>query len=908
MSPMPIAHQHWPQLLDLVEQALDLPSGEREHWLNGLSLEPTLLSALRGLLEERHAIETGDFLQALPPLSEPQPRLGALAHGTRLGPWRLVRLLGEGGMSAVWLAERADEQVQRQVALKLPHAGPGQDVLAARLLRERNILAGLEHRNIARLYDVGVSDQGVPFLVMEFVPGQNLLAYADAQGLTVRQRLALFQQVLRAVQYAHGKLVLHRDLKPSNILVNEAGDVKLLDFGIAKVMDSTDNRPDSSELTQAFGHRLTPSYASPEQLRGEPLGTASDVYSLGVVLYELLCGVRPFERTPDTNKPAPGDAKAPSRRTPAETALMARACNAAQLRKALAGDLDAIALKCLSPGIPSRYASVDALSTDLARHLAHLPISATAPSAWYTLSKFVTRHRWGVSLGSLAASLLLLSSGAALLQSQRASQEAQRAIAAKEFLLTLFAGANVEAEGGKQLTAQDLLARGRKNIEKDLAGQPLLQAELLMGIAEAQRDNNDLAGAQTSLETAGAHWATVGRHREVLDTTLLRSAIAMQQRRYDAAAELTQAAQTLLPSHGDEAHQLKVLNLLANVAMAKADYEGAYRHFSQYLSRVDQQASPDVMQLRFALLTMADLSARKLDAAAADGFLARALKVIDHSRLDPQDQSQIWLYRSSVDMNLGRYSALSQRLPEEVQRCESQLGPQSRRCWRLRSTLATIQLKLGLNQAAALHLPSLNLMATQDGAPDRQAQALALAGRIASTLPTHSSEAAHHRAALLERVQDSSTLPRSRRLMLNTLAEMHLRHDEPEQARQWAEKARAIAAPQDDPAESMKTQLYLGMALSQLQRHQRAREVLGPLCQPGIGGNPFPPVLAHLFSLNCLPALSALGEASQAQSLLSAAAPVLERAMGADSPTVQSLRRLQSTPPSMMTLKPLLFL
>ncbi|MFD2453815.1 serine/threonine-protein kinase [Ideonella paludis] len=204
-------------------------------WLDKLRLDASAHQVLQHLMSERAAVETQDFLGRLPTaLADAASTTGRPQAGQMIGPWRLLEPLGEGGMSTVWLAERADEQVQRQVALKLPHAGPGQDVLAARLLRERNILASLEHRNIARLYDVGLSDSGLPYLVMEYVQGQTLLEHADAQQLTLRQRLALFQQVLRAVQYAHGKLVLHRDLKPSNILVNEAGDVKLLDFGIAK--------------------------------------------------------------------------------------------------------------------------------------------------------------------------------------------------------------------------------------------------------------------------------------------------------------------------------------------------------------------------------------------------------------------------------------------------------------------------------------------------------------------------------------------------------------------------------------------------------------------------------------------------------------------------------------------------
>jgi serine/threonine-protein kinase len=304
----------WARLMPLLDQALDLPRAEREAWLQQQALDTDMAAALRQLLADREQLDSGDFMAELPKLdasaqtnassastSSPgsaragQHSQSGLFAGDMLGPYRLIKPLGQGGMSVVWLAERDDGQMRRHVALKMPHAGPGQALLAERLRRERDILASLEHRNIARLYDVGVTPMGLPFLVLEYIEGQPLPAYCDELKLGLHARLRLFAQVLHAVQYAHTKLVLHRDLKPSNILVSKQGEVKLLDFGIAKLIrDSETGAAPSTELTQHNGHVLTPDYAAPEQIAGSPLTTASDVYALGVILFELLTGQPAF--------------------------------------------------------------------------------------------------------------------------------------------------------------------------------------------------------------------------------------------------------------------------------------------------------------------------------------------------------------------------------------------------------------------------------------------------------------------------------------------------------------------------------------------------------------------------------------------------------------------------------------
>ena len=284
-----------PDLRTLLDEALALPAAERTAWLESLTDERApLRDTLRGLLAAHGDVETGTFLATPPELA----RAGdaalddvRLAAGDMIGPYRLIAELGSGGMGTVWLAERSDGQLKRQVALKLPHLTWG-GALAERLSRERDILASLEHPHIARLYDAGVDRQGRPYLAMEYVDGQTIDVYCNQRALPLGDRLGLLLQVAAAVAHAHARLVVHRDLKPGNILVTADGQVRLLDFGIAKLMDV--DRTEESSLTLLSGRALTPEYASPEQIRREPLSTASDVYSLAVVAYELLAGARPY--------------------------------------------------------------------------------------------------------------------------------------------------------------------------------------------------------------------------------------------------------------------------------------------------------------------------------------------------------------------------------------------------------------------------------------------------------------------------------------------------------------------------------------------------------------------------------------------------------------------------------------
>jgi serine/threonine-protein kinase len=264
--PKTIDVELWKQVLPLLDVALDQPPAGRTAWLAALDSPEEVKAALRHVLAGRDRPEAQGFLEALPDLQAGGQAPAAWPPGDRVGPYRLIRELGRGGMSVVWLAERDDGQLRRQVALKFPHPGPHLPILAERLHREHDFLAGLTHRNIARLYDVGTTPEGLPFLILEYVEGESIVDHCDARRLSIGQRLQLFMQVLRAVQHAHGMLVLHRDIKPSNILINRDGDAKLLDFGIAKLL--TPQAQGAGTLTGHGGRVMTPDYAAPEQICG----------------------------------------------------------------------------------------------------------------------------------------------------------------------------------------------------------------------------------------------------------------------------------------------------------------------------------------------------------------------------------------------------------------------------------------------------------------------------------------------------------------------------------------------------------------------------------------------------------------------------------------------------------------
>lgn len=394
--------------------------------------------------------------------------------GRQLGPYRIVRELGHGGMGAVFLGERCDGQFEQRVALKVARLGLAGDEAVRRFLAERRILAGLEHPQIARLLDGGMTPEGLPFFAMEYVEGVPIGDYCDGRHLSLAQRIELFLGVCAAVDHAHRRLVVHRDLKPSNILVTASGEVKLLDFGIAKLLDAAD------EGTRTLERHLTPAYAAPEQIRGERVTTATDVWALGVVLYELLVGRRPFSgrRASEGARPAVA-AEEPARPSTAVSPTGPGAPSRRRLRRALRGDLDTILLTALREEPDRRYPSAAALAEDLRRHLAFLPIRARPDRFRYRAGKFAARHRWTLAVAATLLLALVAALGAALQQARAKAREARTSQEVTSFLVRLFEASDPSLARGAALTAQELLDEGVDRLRSDLAAEPEVRARLL---------------------------------------------------------------------------------------------------------------------------------------------------------------------------------------------------------------------------------------------------------------------------------------------------------------------------------------------------------------------------------------------------------------------------------------------
>src|SRR5215467_10401123 len=409
--------EQWQVIRRIFHQAIDLPSSERDAFiLQAADGDESLRIEVQSLLASHD--RAGSFIESagghVATVNLDRVRPDDMI-GRRVGAYRIVREIGRGGMGAVYQGVRDDTEFSKTVAIKLIRTGMSTDSVVRRFLSERQILANLDHPNIARLLDGGTSEEGLPYFVMEYIEGQPLGEYCDTHRLATDERLLLFRDICSAVHFAHQNLVIHRDIKPGNLLVTPAGKVKLLDFGIAKLLLPG---PGRDETTQAAARAMTPDYASPEQVRGDPITTSSDVYSLGVLLYELLTGHRPYrittgspveiiraicEQEPDKPSTAvakvralpDGESDTVVRLTP-ESVSKARASQPDKLRRQLEGDLDNIILKAMRKEPQRRYASAEQLSEDLRRYLEGLPVIARKDTLGYRAGKFVRRHKAGV--------------------------------------------------------------------------------------------------------------------------------------------------------------------------------------------------------------------------------------------------------------------------------------------------------------------------------------------------------------------------------------------------------------------------------------------------------------------------------------------------------------------------------
>ena len=509
----------WGEISALFDELVELPLPERERRLAALA-DSTLADEVRALLaaDDEHGVLDAPVTAALPDLRTDDP-----APDRCIGAWRLLRPIGEGGMGVVWLGERVDGAFEQRVAIKVLKRGMDTHAILRRFLLERRILARLRHEHIVRLIDGGMSDDGRPFYVMDHVGGRPLTTYATQTHLDVTARVALLARVAEAVAYAHTQLVVHRDLKPSNVLVDAEGEPRVLDFGIAKLLE------ESGEQTRTgTGLRvLSPAYAAPEQILGESIGTATDVYALGLMLCELLVGRLPRQRRGASAAQLAQDAENETIERPATLAarlpaaeveaLYGAGTTPAMLARRLAGDLDVIVAKALQRDPARRYAGAAAFAGDLRRWLEHRPIHARPDSRAYRARQFVRRHRVGVGAAALIAVALLGGLGTALWQARIARGEALRADAerrvaeqqlarterVKQFILTLFRETDPVARASAQARSPlELVKAGIADVEASFGDQPELQAELLHDLGEIQTGLDDPKSARETLKRA----------------------------------------------------------------------------------------------------------------------------------------------------------------------------------------------------------------------------------------------------------------------------------------------------------------------------------------------------------------------------------------------------------------------
>ncbi len=607
------------ELDSVLRRALELSAGERQEFLDD-TCDPgsDLRQAVERMLEDCEADDlslqpgggaSGPLWEAL--ARDYTPAAFAFEPGERVGPYRVVRRLGRGGMATVYLAERADGHFEQAVALKVLDMSHNHDALAERFAQERRILARLEHPNIARLIDGGATRTGQPWFAMEVVHGEPIDLYCDRLRLSIDERLKLFIQVARAVQHAHQRLIVHRDLKPSNILVSADGKLKLLDFGIAKLLDAA-SLQDGAALTRAELHPMTPKYASPEQIRGEVLSVASDIYQLGFLLYELLTGNQPYSVDP---RSAPAMARAICDEEPArpsfgisrqaddmpgvdqEAAAATRATTVGRLRRQLRGDLDNIVLMALRKQPERRYASANQLAEDLVRFLSHQPVVARPDTVRYRLAKFTRRNRVAVS----AAALLVVASAvfAFRLVDERnnARAAALKANQVSDFMVDLFEAADPRQIVREQLTARELLDQGAARIRTELVDQEDVQAHLMQTIGRVYTALGLYEEAEALLVSAvEKNLALFGADH--LDTAHARQLLGFlyYYRGDDAAARplLEQALATKEKLLGAE--HVELVSLLGRLFMLHGrqnDLETAERLFERSLRLAEQGHGPE---------------------------------------------------------------------------------------------------------------------------------------------------------------------------------------------------------------------------------------------------------------------------------------------------------------------------
>jgi serine/threonine-protein kinase len=613
--------ERWARVQALFEQALSQPHESRAEWAAARADDPDMAALLESMLQA-DATDRGELEGAVDAAIRAAAGEAEGLRETRIGPYRIVSAIGQGGMGTIYLAERADGAFDQRVAIKVVRGFLDHDRIR-RFRAERQILASLQHPNIARLVDGGTTDDGWPYLVMEHVEGLAIDAYAEEHDLSLAERLMLFITVCQAVGHAHRHLIVHRDIKPSNILVTAEGTPKLLDFGIAKLLDSNEAAP--SAQTMPGMHLLTPDYASPEQVRGDPVTTATDVYALGVLLFELVTSRRPHvfkTLTPQELERVVCDTEAPPPST---------------VRADVPEDLDIIVGTALCKDVRRRYPSVEALVEDVARFLDGRPIHAR-PASWrYRARRFVSRHRWEAAVAALFVAMLVAFSALVSLQAARlaaerdlAQQERDSAEDVSSFLVSLFEVNDPSRSRGETVTARELLDRGATQVETGLSSQPVAQARLMDTMGRVYRQLGLLEPSEALLEKALARREAAGEVTDDLaDTVAELGEVARDQGDYERSERLHRRALAMRQQLHGQIHDKVAfsMNGLGLTLDALARYPEAEARLRDAIAMWRRVRSPGHPQVAMGLNNLGQLLRRTERNAEAEPVLREALEI-----------------------------------------------------------------------------------------------------------------------------------------------------------------------------------------------------------------------------------------------------------------------------------------
>ena len=749
------SNERWERLQQLFSQAVDLSGPDRKAFVEKETAgDAELRTELLELLAcDNGGARTGPLTLALGAALDTttRDRRKALV-GRIVGNYKLVSVLGHGGTGTVYLGERADRQYSAQVAVKIVDNGTMQGELGLRFRAERQILASLNHANIARLVDAGETEEGNPYLVMEYVDGEPLDRYCDREQLGVRERLQLFLDICGAVQYAHQNLVVHRDLKPANILVTAEGAPKLLDFGIAKLLDAGEAAA-AMALTRMNDRLLTPEYASPEQILGRPVTTASDVYALGVVLYELLTGLRPYvvpasasqlelERSICITDPLrPSAAVKRARESgPLEgqseilAVAVARRLVPEKLQKRLVGDIDAIVMRALRKEPHLRYNSIEQLASDVRRYLTREPVQARQGNWLYYSQRFIRRHAFGVTAGAAFVVFLAVFGMVSTMQAQRIADERDRArqqtsVAEQvsKVMLDTFSNADpfgyVLEDDSKPVTADELLERAGRRVREDQNVQPEVRAELLEHIGRAYRRRLEYKTAISYLKDA-AHLRTKlsgGAGDEATADVMIDLAVSMRDDRdvLGSDAVLLKAADMLHRLHLE--NTTTYARILANrgrVQMKLGKPDAAQTYFDQSLVLMRELLGPRDPEVAALLVEQSSAYMWKDELVAAEATAREAVDIYATTlpKLHP-DRTYAQVQWGEVLRFQGRLDEAAALLKEALIATRTIYGEDNRRVADVLDSLAKIGLaQRNLGDAERFAQEAVDIQAKQEGA------------------------------------------------------------------------------------------------------------------------------------------------------------------------------------------------